>query len=121
MGFIGNPLYSIPSYSPAREWGFASCCHLTLPLTRVAGSRRGRPKAGLASLPASTINISANTPAKIGLAILPPKARVLLDGQPVGPIVSVPVGRHTITLTTVDSEMPSGVLVPGTSQPPSVR
>ena len=24
MGFIDNPLYSIPSYSPAREWGFAS-------------------------------------------------------------------------------------------------
>jgi hypothetical protein len=78
-------------------------------------------KAGLASLPASTIKISAITPAKIGLATLPLNTRVLLDGQPVGPIVSVPVGRHTITLTTVDSEMPSGVLVLGTSQPPSVR
>ena len=29
-----------------------------------------------------------------------------------GPMVSVPVGRHTITLTTVDSEILSGVLVP---------
>jgi hypothetical protein len=25
---------------------------------------------------------------------------VQLDGQPAGPIVAVPVGRHTITLTT---------------------
>jgi hypothetical protein len=79
-GFFGNPPYSIPSYSPAREWGFASCRHLTLPLTRVAGLAVDVAKAGFASLPASMINISANTPAKIGLAILPPNARVLLDG-----------------------------------------
>ncbi|MDT5183452.1 MAG: hypothetical protein QOI29_1610 [Mycobacterium sp.] len=86
--------------------------YLTLQLTRVAGVAVDIARAGLASLPASTINITTDTPAQIRLAALPPNATVLLDGQPAGPMVSVPVGRHTITLATVDSEVPSGVLVP---------
>jgi hypothetical protein len=85
---------------------------MTLQLTRIAGLAVDVARAGLASLPAATINITTDTPAQIRLAALPPNATVLLDGQPAGPMVSVPVGRHTITLTTVDSEILSGVLVP---------
>ena len=73
--------------------------YLTLQLTRVAGLTVDVARAGLASLPASTINITTDTPAQIRLAALPPNATVQLDGQPAGPTVSVPVGRHTITLT----------------------
>ena len=86
--------------------------YLTLQLTRVAGLAVDVARAGLASLPASTINITTDTPAQIRLAALPPNATVQLDGQPAGSTVPVPVGRHTITLSTVDSKMPSGVLVP---------
>ena len=86
--------------------------YLTLQLTRVAGLAVDVARAGLASLPASTINITTDTPAQIRLAALPPNATVQLDGQPAGSTVTVPVGRHTITLSTVDSKMPSGVLVP---------
>ena len=85
--------------------------YLTLQLSRVAGLTVDVARAGLASLPASTITITTDTPAQIRLAALPPNVTVLLDGQPAGQTVSVPVGRHTITLSTVDSEMPSGVLV----------
>lgn len=38
--------------------------------------------------------------AQIKLEALPPNTTVQLDGQPAGPTVLVPVGRHTITLTT---------------------
>lgn len=69
-------------------------------------------RAGLASLPASTINVVADTPALVTLAALPPSTTVQLDGQPAGPSVAVPVGRHTITLSVVDSEVPLGLLVP---------
>jgi hypothetical protein len=40
-----------------------------------------------------------DTLAQITLAALPPDTTVLLDGQPTGPSVAVPVGQHTITLT----------------------
>jgi hypothetical protein len=86
--------------------------YLTLQLTRVAGVTVDVARAGLASLPASTINITTDTPAQIRLAALPPDMAVEIDGHPAGPMVPVPVGRHTITLSAVDSEMPSGVLVP---------
>ncbi len=73
---------------------------LTLQLTRVAGLTVDVARAGLASLSASTINVATDTVAQIRLAALPPDVTVLLDGQPAGPLVQVPVGRHTITLTT---------------------
>ena len=73
---------------------------LTLQLTRVAGLTVDVARAGLASLRTSTINVVTDTLAQVKLAALPPNVTVLLDGQPTGPTVAVPVGRHTITLTT---------------------
>jgi hypothetical protein len=55
---------------------------------------------GLASWDVSTVNVSTDTVVQIRLAALPPDVAVLLDGEPTGPLVQVPVGRHTITLTT---------------------
>jgi hypothetical protein len=73
---------------------------LALHLTRVAGITVDVARAGLASVRASTINAATDTLAQIKLEALPPNTTVQLDGQPAGPIVAVPVGRHTITLTT---------------------
>jgi pimeloyl-ACP methyl ester carboxylesterase len=73
---------------------------LALHLTRVASLTVDVARAGLASLRASTINVTTDTAAQIRLAALPPNVTVELDGQPTGPVVPVPVGRHTITLTT---------------------
>jgi pimeloyl-ACP methyl ester carboxylesterase len=77
---------------------------LTLQLTRVAGVTVDVARAGLASLSASTINVTTDTHSQIRLAALPPNATVLLDGQPASALVSVPVGRHTITLKTTRRE-----------------
>ena len=60
--------------------------YLTLQLTHVAGLTVDVARAGLASLPASTINVTTDTPAQIRLAALPPNSTVQLDGQPAGPI-----------------------------------
>ena len=57
-------------------------------------------RAGLASLRTSTINVVTDTLVQITLAALPPNTTVLLDGEPTGPTVAVPVGRHAITLRT---------------------
>src|SRR6478609_3052407 len=73
---------------------------LALHLTRVAGITVDVARAGLASLPASTINVVTDTLAQIKLEALPSNTTVQLDGQPAGPVVAVPAGRHTITLTT---------------------
>jgi hypothetical protein len=73
---------------------------LALHLTRVASLTVDVARAGLASLRASTINVATDAPAQIKLVALPPNTTVLLDHQPAGPIVAVPVGRHIITLTT---------------------
>jgi hypothetical protein len=73
---------------------------LALHLTRVASLTVDVARAGLASLRASTINVATDTLAQIKLVALPPNTTVDLDGQPAGPAVLVPVGRHTITLTT---------------------
>jgi pimeloyl-ACP methyl ester carboxylesterase len=85
--------------------------YLTLQLTRVAGLTVDVARAGLASLPASTINVTTDTPALVTLAALPPNATVTIDGQPAGASVAVPVGRHTIELTTVETKVPSEALV----------
>jgi pimeloyl-ACP methyl ester carboxylesterase len=86
--------------------------YLTLKLTRVAGLAVDVARAGLASLPASAINIITDTPVLVTLTALPSEATVVIDGQPAGPSVAVPVGRHTITLSRVKTAMPSAVLVP---------
>jgi pimeloyl-ACP methyl ester carboxylesterase len=85
--------------------------YLTLKLTSVAGLAVDVARAGLASLPASAINIITDTPVLVTLTALPSEATVVIDGQPAGPSVAVPVGRHTITLSRVKTAMPSAVLV----------
>ena len=55
-------------------------------------------RAGLASLPSSTITVATDTAAQIKLGELPPGITVQLDGQPAGPTVAVSPGRHRITL-----------------------
>ncbi|OBG91788.1 peptidase [Mycobacterium sp. E136] len=72
---------------------------LTLKLTGVAGITVDVARAGLASLDTSTIDVSTDTVTRVELAALPPDIAVLLDGEPTGPVVHVPVGRHTIALT----------------------
>ena len=72
---------------------------LALNLTRVAGLTVDVARVGLASLSSSTISVATDTLAQITLAALPPDTTVLLDDQPTGPTVAVPVGQHTITLT----------------------
>ncbi|OBI77609.1 alpha/beta hydrolase-fold protein [Mycobacterium sp. E740] len=73
---------------------------LTLKLTGVAGITVDVARAGLAALHTSTIDVSTDTPARVELAALPTDVAVLLDGRPSGPLVQVPVGRHTIALTS---------------------
>ena len=81
---------------------------LTLQISGVAGLTLDVARAGLASLAASTINVVTDTVAQIRLAALPPDVTVQLDGDPAGPVLHVPVGRHTITLatTSVDAMIP---------------
>ncbi|MGE2718491.1 alpha/beta hydrolase-fold protein [Mycolicibacterium celeriflavum] len=72
---------------------------LTVKLVGVGGVTIDVERAGLASLPTSSIDVSTDTGARVELAALPPDVAVLLDGEPTGPVVDVPVGRHTIALT----------------------
>ncbi|MCT7658351.1 alpha/beta hydrolase-fold protein [Mycobacterium deserti] len=74
--------------------------HLTLKLRGVATLTVDVARAGLASLAVSMIDVSTDIPAQVDLAALPPDVAVLIDGEPTGPLVKVPVGRHTIALTT---------------------
>lgn len=73
---------------------------LTIKLTAVAQVTVDVVRAGLATLAASSIDVSTDTHARVTLAGLPPGTAVLIDGTPTGPLVDVPIGRHTITLTT---------------------
>ncbi len=82
---IGPPVDPLPS--------------LALNLSHVASLSVDVARAGLASLRSSTINVVTDTLAQITLAALPANTTVLIDGQPSGPAVAVPVGQHTITLT----------------------
>jgi pimeloyl-ACP methyl ester carboxylesterase len=72
---------------------------LALNLSHVAGLTVDVARAGLTSFSASTIAVVTDTLAQVTLAALPPDTSVLIDGQPTGPSVPVPVGQHTITLT----------------------
>ncbi|MEO3761615.1 prolyl oligopeptidase family serine peptidase [Mycobacterium sp. B14F4] len=73
---------------------------VTLKLTAVAQVTLDVVRAGLARLDPSSIDVSTDAPARVTLAGLPPGTAVLLDDEPTGPLVHVPVGRHSITLTT---------------------
>jgi Putative esterase len=72
--------------------------YLTLRLTGVAGLTVDLRRAGLASLPSSTITVATDSAAQITLDELPAGVQVRLDGQPAGPTVAVSRGRHRITL-----------------------
>jgi pimeloyl-ACP methyl ester carboxylesterase len=76
--------------------------YLTLRLTGVAGLTIDVARAGLAGLPSSTITVATDTVAHITLGGLPAGVEVQLDDQPAGPTVTVPVGRHRITLRVVE-------------------
>ncbi|MBV8928231.1 MAG: peptidase, partial [Mycobacteriaceae bacterium] len=73
--------------------------NLTLNLTGVVGLSVDVARAGLGKWPKSTIVVAADTAAQITLAALPPDTSVDLDGAQSGPTVSMPAGRHLITLT----------------------
>ncbi len=73
--------------------------YLTLQLKGVAGLTVDVERAGLAALPATTITVATDTAVRITLGGLPAHLEVQLDGQPSGPTVAVPAGRHRITLT----------------------
>ena len=72
--------------------------YLTLTLTGVAALTVDIARAGLASLPRSTIVVATDTPALVTLAALPPATKVELDGTLTGAKVAVPAGRHRISL-----------------------
>ena len=72
--------------------------YLTLRLNGVASLTVDVERAGLASLRSSTITVATDTAAQITLAGLPAGVVVQLDGQPGGPSVAVPPGRHRIDL-----------------------
>jgi hypothetical protein len=76
---------------------------LTLRLKGVAALSVDVARAGLASLATSSIDVSTDTAVHVRLTALPPDVAVLLDGEPTGPVVSVPIGRHTIALTTAST------------------
>ncbi|KUI25548.1 peptidase [Mycobacterium sp. IS-1742] len=76
---------------------------LTLKLTGVAGCAVDVVRAGLASLPHSTITVFTDHPVRVRLAALPPGMTVKLGSTPTGAVVDVPAGRHRITLAVADN------------------
>jgi pimeloyl-ACP methyl ester carboxylesterase len=72
--------------------------YLTLGLSGVASLTVDVRRAGLASLPSSTITVATDSVAQITLDGLPAGVSVRLDGQPAKPTVAVSPGRHRITL-----------------------
>lgn len=72
--------------------------YLTLRLNGVASLRVDVERAGLASLPSSTIQVATDTAGQITLGGLPDGVEVQLDEQPAGATVAVTPGRHRITL-----------------------
>lgn len=97
-GFEPTPgLYSELDWQVGRPVG--PLPYLTLRLKGVAGLSVDVARAGLASLPKSTITVSTDVAAQITLGGLPTAIDVQLDGEPAGPTVTVSPGRHRITLT----------------------
>jgi pimeloyl-ACP methyl ester carboxylesterase len=72
--------------------------YLTLRLTGVASLAVDVKRAGLASLPSSTITVATDTATQITLRALPEGVEVQVDGHPNGPTVALPAGRHQIAL-----------------------
>jgi hypothetical protein len=61
-------------------------------------------RAGLATLPLSTIAVSTDVPVEITLAALPARVEVILDGNSSGATVAVRVGRHQIVLKRANGQ-----------------
>jgi pimeloyl-ACP methyl ester carboxylesterase len=72
--------------------------YLTLRLNGVGGLTVDVERAGLASLPSSTISVATETATQITLGGLGAGVVVQLDGQPAGPSVALLPGRHRIDL-----------------------
>jgi pimeloyl-ACP methyl ester carboxylesterase len=72
--------------------------YLTLRLAGVASLKVDVERAGLTSVPSSTITVATDTAAQIALGGLPDGVEVQLDEQPAGPTIAVSPGRHRITL-----------------------
>ena len=81
--------------------------YLTLRLTGLAGLRIDIARAGLAALPTSTITVATDVAVRIALGGLSSAVDVRLDGEPSGPTVAVPPGRHRITLTAAPAHSPN--------------
>ena len=71
---------------------------LALRLTGVAALTVDTNRAGLAALARSTITVRTDSTAEITLDALPPSTTVRIDGSPTDGTVTVPPGRHRITL-----------------------
>ncbi len=71
---------------------------LTLQLNGIASLAVDIARAGLASLPSSTISVVTDNAARITLGALPDGVAVQLDGDPAGATVAVSPGRHRIEL-----------------------
>ncbi len=76
--------------------------YLTLRLAGVASLKVDVERAGLTSVPSSTITVATDTAAQIALGGLPDGVEVQLDDQSAGPTVAVSPGRHRITLVAKD-------------------
>lgn len=77
----------------------ASLPSLELELAGVAGLAVDLERAGLAALPRSSVSVATDHAVQLALVGLSPGTTVELDGAPAGPVVDVPVGRHTVALT----------------------
>ncbi|VBA58884.1 alpha/beta hydrolase-fold protein [Mycobacterium attenuatum] len=72
--------------------------YLTLRLTGVASLTVDVERAGLASLPSSSIAVASDTAAQITLGGLADGVQVRLDGELAGSTVAIPAGRHQVSL-----------------------
>jgi len=77
----------------------AALASLELELSGVDSLAVDVARAGLATLPRSSIGVVTDHAVHVKLVALPPGTTVELDGTPTGPVVEVPVGGHTIALT----------------------
>jgi pimeloyl-ACP methyl ester carboxylesterase len=74
--------------------------YLTLRLNGIAGLTVDVERAGLASLPSSTITVATDTAVRIALGGLPDGVEVTMDGEPAGTTVAMSPGHHHIELAS---------------------
>ena len=97
-----------PGIVVEQTWGGGTASapqpYLTLNLSGVASLTVDVARAGLATLPLSTIAVSTDVPVEITLAALPARVEVILDGNSSGATVAVRVGRHQIVLKRANGQ-----------------